>query len=249
MYNPDMILELLEDVGREIMQIYEQDFEVFRKKDLSPITLADQISHQIITEFLHQHTPDIPVISEENDIPAFEERKNWQYFWLLDPLDGTKEFVDKNGEFTINLALIEGTKPIAGFIQVPAISTTYWAELGKGAFKQKGFKKRIQTRQSVPTGQRIAAISRSHLAQEDKEKLEEYQITQTIAMGSALKFCLLAEGKADFYYRYNPTMEWDTAAGQIIVEEAGGKVLDSQGNIFSYNKFSLLNDSFLCTAF
>ncbi|GAB4491669.1 MAG: 3'(2'),5'-bisphosphate nucleotidase CysQ [Raineya sp.] len=247
MYQLNAILEHIQKASKEILSIYQQDFQIFRKPDLSPITQADRASHQILVEFLAEHTPDIPIISEEEEIVAWEERKNWEYFWLIDPLDGTKEFIDKNGEFTINLALIHQHSPILGVIHAPAFQSTYWAERNKGAFKQteKGIEK-IQGRKNIPQKNWIAAISRSHLASQDKQVLEKYKIKHTIAMGSSLKFCLLAEGKADFYYRYSPTMEWDTAAGQILVEEAGGTMLDKTGKVFSYNKTSLLNESFLC---
>jgi 3'(2'), 5'-bisphosphate nucleotidase len=249
MYNLDTILETMRQASQEIMNIYNQDFQITQKADNSPLTQADQISHQIIKEFLEEHTPKIPIISEEDDIPDYSTRKKWKYFWLLDPLDGTKEFIDKNGQFTINLALIQDSTPILGIIQAPALDTVYWAEKGKGAFKREKLTQKIQVRKNVSQKDLVAAISRSHLASEDKKMLEKYKIKQTIAMGSALKFCLLAEGKADFYYRFNPTMEWDTAAGQILVEEAGGVVLDEHGKTFNYNKTTLLNGSFLCKSF
>jgi 3'(2'), 5'-bisphosphate nucleotidase len=249
MYNLETILETIGQASEEIMKIYNQDFQVTQKQDNSPLTQADQISHQIITEFLEEHTPEIPIISEEDDLPNYDTRKKWKYFWLLDPLDGTKEFIDKNGEFTVNLALMQGSQPILGIIQAPALGTVYWAEKGKGAFKREKITQKIQVRKDIPLQDLVAAISRSHLAPEDKKMLEKYKIKKTIAMGSALKFCLLAEGKADFYYRFNPTMEWDTAAGQILVEEAGGVVLNEQGKTFSYNKNTLLNGSFMCKSF
>ncbi|MCU0436813.1 MAG: 3'(2'),5'-bisphosphate nucleotidase CysQ [Raineya sp.] len=249
MYNLETILETMRLASEEIMKIYSQDFQITQKQDSSPLTQADQISHQIITEFLEEHTPKIPIISEEDDLPDYNTRKKWKYFWLLDPLDGTKEFIDKNGEFTVNLALMQGTEPILGIIQVPASDTVYWAEKGKGAFKREKLTQKIQVRKNVSTADIVAAVSRSHLAPEDKKMLDKHKIKKTIAMGSALKFCLVAEGKADFYYRYNPTMEWDTAAGQILVEEAGGVVLDEHGKTFGYNKTTLLNGSFLCKSF
>jgi 3'(2'), 5'-bisphosphate nucleotidase len=250
MYELALILEVIENASKEILSIYEQDFQVFRKQDLSPLTQADRLSHQILTEFLAEHTPQIPIISEEDEIVEWEERKNWEYFWLIDPLDGTKEFIDKNGEFTINLALIHQNSPVFGIIHAPATQTTYWAERHKGAFRQnKTGTEQIRGRKKVAKKDLIAAISRSHLATQDKEMLQKYKIQHTLAMGSALKFCLLAEGKADFYYRYNPTMEWDTAAGQILVEEAGGVMLNQKQEVFTYNKPSLLNGAFLCKMF
>jgi 3'(2'), 5'-bisphosphate nucleotidase len=248
-YELEPILETLKQASEAVMRIYQTDFQFTQKQDHSPLTLADQASHQIIKEFLEEYTPDIPLISEEDEIPDYEIRKKWKYFWLLDPLDGTKEFIDKNGEFTINLALIQNNRPILGIIQVPAQQTVYWAEKGKGAFKRNTFTEKITSRKSSHSDDYVAAISRSHLAEQDKAMLDKYKIKKTIAMGSSLKFCLLAEGRADFYYRYNPTMEWDTAAGQILVEEAGGVVLDDKNKVFLYNKPSLLNGAFLCKTF
>ena len=250
MYLLESILETVEKASKEILSIYQQDFQVFRKLDFSPLTQADRVSHQILVEFLSEHTPDIPIISEEDEIEVWEKRKKWEYFWLIDPLDGTKEFISKNGEFTINLALIYQKSPILGIIHVPALQTTYWAERNKGAFRRNGEgTEQIQGRKQVAQEDLIAAISRSHLSEEDKAMLKKYKIKHTIKAGSALKFCLLAEGKADFYYRYGSTMEWDTAAGQILVEEAGGQMLDNEGKKLTYNKPVLLNGAFLCKMF
>ncbi|MCS6794401.1 MAG: 3'(2'),5'-bisphosphate nucleotidase CysQ [Raineya sp.] len=247
----EKILEALHEASQAILEIYNQDFQIFAKKDFSPLTQADKASQEIIVNFLAEFTPDIPLISEEDDLPDWHERKQWEYFWLLDPLDGTKEFIDKNGEFTINLALIHRNQPVLGFIQVPALQSVYWAEKGKGTFKREkeGITQKIQGRKNVPISERIAVVSRSHASMEDKKALDKFQIKQVIVAGSSLKFCFLAEGKADFYYRHNPTMEWDTAAGQILVEEAGGKVLDEKNQPLTYNKPTLLNGSFYCKMF
>jgi 3'(2'), 5'-bisphosphate nucleotidase len=158
MYNLEAILKTIEKAGKEILSIYQQDFQVFRKQDLSPITQADTISQQVITEFLSEHTPDIPIISEEEDLIDWEERKNWEYFWLLDPLDGTKEFIDRNGEFTINLALIHQNRPVLGLIHTPVLQVTYWAEQGKAHSReakkvlQKKYKaeKKFRQKTSLP---------------------------------------------------------------------------------------------------
>jgi 3'(2'), 5'-bisphosphate nucleotidase len=245
------ILKTLNEASNAILEIYNQDFQVLTKKDYSPLTQADKASQEIIADFLAEHTPDIPLISEEDDLPEWNERQHWEYFWLLDPLDGTKEFIDKNGEFTINLALIQKDNPVLGFIQVPALQCVYWAEKNKGAFKREkgGITQKIQGRKNIAPHERIAAVSRSHASMEDKKALDKYQIKHIILAGSSLKFCFLAEGKADFYYRHNPTMEWDTAAGQILVEEAGGKVFDEKNQPLIYNKPNLLNGSFYCKMF
>lgn len=246
----EKLLEVLNEASQAVLEVYNQDFQVITKKDYSPLTQADKASQEIIVDFLGEITPNVPVISEEDELPEWTERQGWEYFWLLDPLDGTKEFIDKNNEFAINLALIHHNQPILGVIQLPALQCMYWAQKNKGAYKRiNGITQRIQGRKNVPLQDRIAVMSRSHASVEDQQILDKHQIKQVIVAGSSLKFCFVAEGKADFYYRHNPTMEWDTAAGQIIVEEAGGKVVDANNQPLTYNKPNLLNSSFFCKMF
>jgi 3'(2'), 5'-bisphosphate nucleotidase len=241
------LLEIAEMAGNKIMEIYNTaDFTkiVDYKSDNSPLTLADKESHKIIDKELRK-LASIPVLSEEGKEISYDERKSWNYFWLVDPLDGTKEFIKKNGQFTVNIALIENGKPIIGIIYAPSFVTGYYAKKGEGTYrKDKAGTTKLVTK--LKEKDWIAAGSSSHASPEEKELLKKYPVAQSIEIGSSLKFCLVAEGKADIYYRHGPTMEWDTAAGQAILECAGGVVLDKNNNPFSYNKESLLNGSFLC---
>lgn len=238
------IIEIAKYAGDEILQIYgTQDFGVEQKTDDSPLTSADQASHDVINEKLKENYPDIPVLSEEGKDISFEDRKDWKYFWLVDPLDGTKEFIKRNGEFTVNIALIEDNKPILGVILAPVLDTTYYGKKGEGAYKiEKGEKSAIKVKQS--NNGLTAVKSRSHSSDDENNVLSQYNIKDTISIGSSLKFCLVAEGKADIYYRHGPTWEWDTAAGQSIVEAAGGRV---EG--LWYNKEVIKNSSFLVKGF
>lgn len=246
------VLDVVSKAGKEILQIYHDPVHasvVDYKADNSPLTLADQASHRVIAKELSSLYPDIPIISEEGkDIP-FETRKSYDPFWLVDPLDGTKEFIKRNGEFTVNIALVQGNYPIYGFIYAPELDTYYFGDPDEGAFKiEQGERRPIKVNHKA--SDRIAVRSRSHASEEEEAILKQYQVTDAISKGSSLKFCMVAEGKADIYYRHGPTMEWDTAAGQAVLEAAGGKVLKDHGpDRFSYNKESLLNGSFLCFGF
>ena len=250
------------NAGEEILKVYETDFIVERKEDRSPLTLADKNSHDVISKMLAE--TGIPVLSEEGkDIP-FSERKNWKYLWIVDPLDGTKEFVKRNGEFTVNIALTESQKPVLGVIYVPVTKVLYFAAKGIGAFKNsdlpgnyreqfsynKILKKSIKL-PGIKKNEKFTIIaSRSHLTKETWDFIEEMKKkhgeTNVISAGSSLKFCLIAEGKANVYPRFAPTMEWDTAAGQAIVQCAGKNVIDFKTKkIMLYNKENLLNGWFL----
>jgi 3'(2'), 5'-bisphosphate nucleotidase len=243
----EKIVGIAEKAGKKILEIYNNsDFSgiVDFKADNSPLTLADRESHKIIDAELKQLFP-YPVLSEEGKSVAFQERKNWEIFWLVDPLDGTKEFIKRNGQFTVNIALIENKKPVLGVIYVPVSATAYYGEKGKGAFKKADGK--IETlRVSGKKSDWTAVGSSSHSSPEEELILKKYPVKRSIAIGSSLKFCLLAEGKAEIYYRHGPTMEWDTAAGQAIVECSGGYVFDMNELPFLYNKESLVNGSFIC---
>jgi len=235
------------EAGKKIMEIYAMaDFSTITdfKADNSPLTLADKEANKIIEEGLKKLTPHIPVISEEGkDIP-YEERKDWKEFWLVDPLDGTKEFIKRNGEFTVNIALIRDGAPVMGTIYVPASETLYFGDKIKGAYKTaNGKTEKITVKTS--RDKIIAVGSRSHASLEEQQILRNYNVTDTITSGSSLKFCLLAEGSADVYYRHGPTMEWDTAAGQAILEAAGGRMLKPNLHVFTYNKTTLLNEGFV----
>jgi 3'(2'), 5'-bisphosphate nucleotidase len=233
--------------GDAILSVYGQQFEVTSKADQSPLTLADTRSHEIIVRGLKALTPDVPVLSEEaSDIP-YSERRQWQRYWLVDPLDGTKEFVSRNGEFTVNIALIDAHDPVLGVVHVPVSQTTYTGVRGAGAVRQVKGEPAVQIRTTVPAPVPLRIVgSRSHrdaVLDRYLPRLEPYQL---VAVGSSIKFCLVAEGSADFYPRFGPTSEWDTAAAQAVVEAAGGRVLQTDGQPLRYNaKAEILNPHFL----
>ncbi|SIS82978.1 3'(2'),5'-bisphosphate nucleotidase CysQ [Salimicrobium salexigens] len=221
------------EAGQEIMKIYEtEDFGVETKEDDSPLTRADRKAHDIIVSKLEEHYPSLPVISEEGNKISFEDRKEWEEFWLVDPLDGTKEFVKKNGEFTVNIALIRDGSPVFGVVYAPALQDLYVADEDKRAFKLTSVVGTTEGLTALPLPvvsidgdtARVVA-SRSHMSEETQafiaELQESYDSVETVSAGSSLKLCLVAEGVADYYPRYAPTMEWDTAAGQAIVESSG----------------------------
>lgn len=250
----EKLLEQVKDIsiraGEKILDIYEnEDFTkiVDFKADDSPLTLADKESHKIIDKALREITPEIPILSEEGAEIAYEERKNWTLFWCVDPLDGTKEFIKRNGEFTVNIALIDNGSPILGVIYTPVTNTLYYGIKGQGGNKEvDGAKTPLKVNNK--TENLVAVRSKSHAAPEEEEILTKYNATDSISVGSSLKFCMVAEGKADIYYRHGPTMEWDTAAGQAVAEAAGAEVLDNDGEPFQYNKEVLRNGSFLVIA-
>ena len=245
-FDINALVRTAREAGDAILEIYRQDFAVYEKQDASPLTEADLASHRIIVEALRQLTPDIPVLSEEDaDIP-FEERSQWTSYWLIDPLDGTKEFIKKNDEFTVNIALIREHRPYLGVVHVPATGVTFYGEAGKGAFRMEhGETRQIHATTHAGTPLRVAG-SRSHAGSSLQTFLENIGAHEIVSMGSSLKLCLVAEGKADLYPRLGPTSEWDTAAAQAVVEAAGGMVTDTSGSPLLYNtKESLLNPHFL----
>jgi 3'(2'), 5'-bisphosphate nucleotidase len=247
------IVSITKLAGKAILNIYhDAEFSqvVDFKSDNSPLTLADRAAHDVIVDQLDKTYPDIPIISEEGAEIPYEKRKKYQIYWLVDPLDGTKEFIKRNGEFTVNIALIENGVPVLGVVHVPVVDVTYYGSGESGAFMSEGTAEPRQIKINHKDANRIAVRSKSHPSPEEEIVLDQYQVVESISRGSSLKFCMVAEGKADIYYRHGPTMEWDTAAGQAVVEAAGGKVLSGTGpEPFVYNKPSLLNSSFLCLGF
>ncbi len=242
------LIDVSKKAGREILEVYHSPFAVEHKDDNSPLTAADRRSHDIITATLREHYP-FPVLSEEGKDTPFEERKNWEYFWLVDPLDGTKEFIKRNGEFTVNIALIHQNTPVMGVIYVPVTGVLYHAVKGQGCYKiENDSAEKLQVK---CTTQRLIIVgSRSHVTGELEEFIrgmkKKHGDVVFLSAGSSLKLCLVAEGKADIYPRLGPTMEWDTAAGQIIVEEAGGRVVEHKSDgTLKYNKENLLNAHFI----
>ncbi len=248
--NIDRFVEIVKKASGIILDVYRRDFDVEYKEDKSPLTVADKRSNAFIVDALKKLYPDIPIIAEEDSQIPYEKRKGWEYFWLVDPLDGTEEFVGKNGEFTINIALIHHKVPIFGIIHSPVKDITYYGIKKKGAFRLK--EGRIE---NLPLFKRDpellkVIVSRSHYTDETKEfvnKLKEkYGKIKLINIGSALKLCLLAEGSADIYPRFAPTMEWDIAAGHAIISEIGGEVLEYPSlKPIEYNKESLVNPWFI----
>lgn len=257
MKKTDEIKHLLKDVRKiaaaaaaEILKVYNTDFDIERKDDKSPLTLADLASHRLICEQLRQLTPDIPVLSEESATTDFSIRQQWERYWLVDPLDGTREFIKRNDEFTINIALIDNHEPVLGVIQIPVTGTCYYAVRDHGAWRHETGKEpvKIKTR-STDSRSLAVAGSRSHGSSKQQTFIEKLGDVETYAIGSSLKFCLVAEGRADIYPRFGPTSEWDTAAAQCIVEEAGGIVTDENLEPLRYNTSeSLLNPHFLVIA-
>lgn len=247
------IVSITKLAGKAILNIYhDAEFSqvVDFKSDNSPLTLADRAAHDVIVDQLDKTYPDIPIISEEGAEIPYEKRKKYQIYWLVDPLDGTKEFIKRNGEFTVNIALIENGVPVLGVVHVPVVDVTYYGSGESGAFMSEGTAEPRQIKINHKDANRIAVRSKSHPSPEEEIVLDQYQVVESISRGSSLKFCMVAEGKADIYYRHGPTMEWDTAAGQAVVEAAGGKVLSGTGpEPFVYNKPSMLNSSFLCLGF
>lgn len=237
------------EAGKAVMKIYNSpsfDIDIKYKNDNSPVTIADKASHSIIISGLQSLAPLLPVLSEEGRTIPFDERKNWEYYWCVDPLDGTKEFINRTNEFTINIALIHKNTPVMGVIYIPVTDTLFYGSIDAGSFKENiGVDKRKLNVSDRP-GNWIAVGSRSHSSPEESDFLKKYPIVERINAGSSLKFCLVAEGKAQIYYRHGPTMEWDTAAGHAIAAFSGAEVFLPNGSPFLYNKHSLLNESFVC---
>ncbi|WP_406672619.1 3'(2'),5'-bisphosphate nucleotidase CysQ [Natronospira sp.] len=233
--------------GDAILDVYATDFEVQSKDDDSPLTRADMAAHEIIIEGLRELTPGMPILSEEAANVPWEERRQWDSYWLVDPLDGTKEFIKRNGEFTVNIALVSDGVPTVGVVHVPVAARTYLGCTGVGAFRQEQGEapEAIQTRRPPATPLRVMA-SRSHGSEAVERLLQRIGDCEKVSAGSSLKFCRVAEGSADLYPRFGPTSEWDTAAAQAVLEAAGGAVIDTEGNPFRYNqKADLLNGHFL----
>jgi 3'(2'), 5'-bisphosphate nucleotidase len=237
---------LARDAGAAIMRIYAGDFAVERKDDNSPLTAADLAAHRVIVDGLSALTPRLPILSEESAEQAcWDERREWPRYWLVDPLDGTREFVKRNGEFTVNIALIDDHAPTLGVVFAPALDELYWAWQGGHAFfADASHSGELRTRpRATPL---VVAGSRSHADARMVTALERIGPHELKPLGSSLKFCRTARSEVDLYIRYGPTSEWDTAAGQCVLEQSGGRVLELNGEALRYNaKESLLNPDFL----
>ena len=242
------IVAIAKEAGNVIMQVYDQEFEVECKQDKSPLTLADKKANDIIESSLNQLQVNFPILSEEGDDIPYADRKNWEYFWLIDPLDGTKEFIKKNGEFTVNIALIYKDTPVLGVVYAPALDVCYWAKKNNGAFKDE---KRLPFIAKDPSDTYKIIASRSHMSDDTQafiDAIDTSKEKELISIGSSLKICLVAEGRADVYPRLGPTMEWDTGAAHIIVNEAGKSLKECNNDKhkeLKYNKESLLNQFFI----
>ncbi len=242
----EKIVTIAKEAGDAILKIYKKDFTVEYKDDKSPLTEADTKANEIICTKLEKLYPNIPIMSEENKQTDYTVRKNWKYYWCIDPIDGTKEFIKKNGEFTVNIALIHKDTPVLGVVYAPAIDEMYKAKKGEGAFKN-GEKLPLKINQHPEKKLHVVA-SKSHLSQETQEfidNLETKEIEQ-VSKGSSLKLCMVATGEADIYPRLAPTMEWDTAAADAIVREAGKMNYSYETNQpMIYNKKNLFNPWFV----
>lgn len=258
MQNEDLAIQVTEIAhlaGEAIMQIYSRDFAIYEKSDESPLTEADLAAHHSIVAGL-EAISDLPILSEESADISWLERQKWDKYWLVDPLDGTKEFIKKNGEFTVNIALIDNGKPVLGVVYAPVLGTTYVGIAGEGAYKIQDGTKNVISPSPCKSGETWKVVgSRSHQSPEIQALLDSLEgDSELVAMGSSLKLCLVAEGAAHIYPRLGPTSEWDTAAAQAVVEAAGGKVsiidmnnpLNPDAEALLYNqKESLLNPYFL----
>ncbi len=245
------IVTIAKEAGNAIMRVYErEDFGETEKADHSPLTQADMDANRIIIERLTALTPDIPALSEESKSVPYEVRSKWDRYWLIDPLDGTKEFIRRNGEFTVNIALIEGQNLVMGVVHAPAINLTVYAEKGGGAFQEtmNSEPMSIKVRDRKEGEKLIVVASRSHRTPEIDQFLENLNSPyDCISVGSSLKLIMVANGSAHIYPRLGPTMEWDTAAAHCVVESAGGKVTKLDGSDLTYNKPDMLNPFFLAT--
>ena len=246
----ERVIEISQLAGRAIMDIYQQGIKVTHKADDSPLTQADLASHRIICSALEKLEPGLPCLSEESIAVDYSTRSSWREYWLIDPLDGTKEFIKRNGEFTVNIALIRGHEPVMGVVHIPVSGESFSGgrDLGARRVNRRGEATAIQVRK--PSADPLVVVgSRSHANPALERYLAQLGRHELISMGSSLKFCAVAEGKADFYPRLGPTSEWDTAAAHAVVVAAGGSVVKLDGQPLQYNlKDSLLNPEFLVIA-
>ncbi len=243
----DPLVALARDAGRAILEVYATDFGVHSKEDASPVTDADLAANDCIIAGLRALTPELPIISEESGLPPYEVRSEWSRYWLIDPLDGTREFVDRNGEFTVNIALIDRQRPVLGVVHVPVLDRTYTGCEGVGAARRDRDNEAIRIQVTERSAATVRVLgSRSHRDTSLDGYLASLGKHDFVGMGSSLKFCVIAEGGADVYPRLGPTSEWDTAAAQAVVEQAGGSVVTLDGKPMKYNaKAHILNPYFM----
>ncbi|WP_203300248.1 3'(2'),5'-bisphosphate nucleotidase CysQ [Marinobacter sediminum] len=243
---PDVI-KVADEASQRVLHIYQSDFKINYKDDSSPITAADIASHEIIEKGLRRISRDIPVLSEEGADISWEERRHWRRFWLVDPIDGTKEFTQRTGEFTVNIALVEDGEPVLGVVTVPALGEAYWGIKGEGAHRRDRSGRVQQIRVLEPRQAVRVVASKNHLNDETRSFIERLGDHEFLQAGSSLKFCRIAEGRADIYPRLGPTSEWDTAAAHAVLVAAGGKVETLDGTPLRYGKESLQNPHFIAS--
>lgn len=243
----DKVLEIADTASRKVMEIYQTDFEVQTKDDNSPITAADIASHHVIVDGLKELTPDIPILSEESANAPWSERKGWTRFWLVDPIDGTKDFTNRTGEFTVNIALIENGEPVMGVVTAPALNEAYWGIKGQGAWKREADGSTRKLEVVNPPEAVRAVASKNHMNEETRTFIEQLGDHELVQAGSSLKFCRIAEGQADIYPRLGPTCEWDTGAAHAVLVAAGGKVTQLDGTPLAYGKEDVLNPYFVAS--
>lgn len=243
----EKILPIAVEAGAAILDIYHSGakIHVAVKADRTPLTIADKKANDIISKGLSDLFPDIPLLSEEGAAITYEVRKKWEYYWCVDPLDGTKEFINRRDDFTVNIALMHRNRPVMGIIYAPVYDALYYGARETGAWLKQKKEDWRQLFANKKTTDWIAIGSRSHASDEERLMLVQYPVVKNIAAGSSLKFCRIAEGAADIYYRHGPTCEWDTAAGQAIAEASGAVMTNADGTVFLYNKPSLLNPGFI----
>lgn len=243
----EAVIDIAHRAGAAIMQVYADGFDIARKDDDSPVTSADLAAHRLIVAGLAALTPDVPVLSEESAQLPWQTRRQWSRYWLVDPLDGTREFIKRNGEFSVNIALIDDGLPVFGVVQAPVNGVVWHAQRGGKAYRRDGAQQDVITTRVPPAVPLRVAASRSHRSGRTETLLHRMGEIELIAQGSSLKFCRIAEGTLDAYPRLGPTSEWDTAAGQCVLEAAGGVLLAADsGEPFRYNQRPhLLNGDFV----
>lgn len=244
---PD-VLRIADVASEKVLSIYSTDFKVNYKEDKSPITAADVASHRIIMEGLRNLSHDIPVLSEEGADISWEDRRHWRRFWLVDPIDGTKDFTNRTGEFTVNIALIEEGEPVLGVVTAPALKEAYWGIKGEGAHKRDRDGKVHRIRVVEPPQVKRIVASKNHLNEETRAFIDKVGEHELVQAGSSLKFCRIAEGCADLYPRLGPTCEWDTGAAHAVLLSAGGTVNTLEGEPLRYGKEDVLNPYFIASS-
>ena len=242
----EAVIAIAREAAAAILEVYDHAFEVERKSDASPLTAADLAAHRIIVDGLERLTPEWPVLSEESATVPWEVRRDWTRYWLVDPLDGTREFVKRNGEFTVNIALVDESVSVFGVVLAPVSGVAWHAVRGEDAYRREGEADVLMRTRRPAAGPLRVAASRSHRDPRTEALLARIGDAETIGLGSSLKFCRIAEGGMDVYPRFGPTSEWDTAAAQCVLEAAGGALIAPDGRAFRYNqRATLLNGDFI----